>query len=135
MLAGLTATHDIARSFPVERFGSDPTAREQLERAKRNNPPVSHPVIRTHLPTGRKSLYVSEGFTTHIDGLDADTSSSLLALLFRHLAKPEFALRWHWKPGDVAMWDNRVTQHYATDDYRPHRRVMHRATILGERPV
>lgn len=135
LLAGMTATHDLAKSFPPERFGADPEARDQLEAAKRTNPPVSHPVIRTHLPTGRKAIYVSEGFTTHIDGLDADTSDSLLGLLFRHVTRPEFTLRWRWQVGDVAMWDNRVTQHYAVDDYRPHRRVMHRATILGERPV
>ena len=43
-------------------------------------------------------------------------------------------MRWRWRRGDVAFWDNRVTQHYATDDYRPHRRVMNRATVLGDEP-
>lgn len=134
-LEGLTAIHDLAKSFPPERFGSDPESLARLEEAKRTNPPVSHPVIRTHPATGRKAIYVSEGFTTRIDGLDADASEALLGLLFRHLVKPEYQLRWRWRVGDVAFWDNRITQHYAVDDYRPHRRVMNRATIIGDRPV
>lgn len=133
-IGGLTAAHDLAKSFPVERFGADPESRERLERAKRDNPPVTHPVVRTHPVTGAKAIYVNEGFTTHIHGLPQDASDSLLGLLFRHVIRPEFSVRWRWQPGDVAIWDNRVTQHYATDDYRPHRRVMHRATIIGDRP-
>ena len=60
--------------------------------------------------------------------------SALLDLLFAHFSRPEFTVRWRWKENDVAFWDNRVTQHYAVDDYRPQRRVMHRATILGDKP-
>lgn len=134
LLGGLTAIHDLAKSFPAERFGGDDASSAKLEQAKRANPPVSHPVIRTHPVTGRKAIYVSEGFTTRIEGLEADASDALLGLLFRHLTKPEYTVRWRWQPGDVAFWDNRVTQHYATDDYRPHRRVMNRATIIGDRP-
>ncbi|WP_226018935.1 taurine dioxygenase [Novosphingobium sp. FKTRR1] len=134
LIGGLTATHDLAKSFPPERFGADAQSRERLEQAKRNNPPVTHPVVRTHPVTGLKAIYVNEGFTTHIDGLPQDASDSLLGLLFRHVIRPEFSVRWRWQPGDVAIWDNRVTQHYATDDYRPHRRVMHRATMIGDRP-
>jgi taurine dioxygenase len=134
LLDGMTAIHDLAKSFPLERFGSDPVALEKLEKAKRANPPVSHPVIRTHPVTGRKTIYVSEGFTTRIEGLEADASDALLGVLFRHVVKPEYTMRWRWRPGDVAFWDNRVTQHYAVDDYRPHRRIMNRATILGDRP-
>ena len=134
LLDGMTAIHDIALSFPAERFGADPQAAERLEKAIRSNPPVSHPVIRTHPVTGRKAIYVSEGFTTRIEGLEADASNALLGVLFRHIVKPEYTMRWRWRPGDVAFWDNRVTQHYAADDYHPHRRVMNRATIIGDRP-
>ena len=59
----------------------------------------------------------------------------MLAFLFAHLAKPEFTLRWRWKLGDVAFWDNRLSTHYATLDHLPEPRVMHRAAILGDRPV
>ncbi len=56
-------------------------------------------------------------------------------MLYAHCSKPEFVVRWKWRDGDVAFWDNRLTQHYATDDYRPSRRVMNRATIIGDRPT
>ncbi|HEY2683314.1 MAG TPA: taurine dioxygenase [Steroidobacteraceae bacterium] len=133
-LAPLTATHDIAQSFPETRFALDEEARQRLENAKRNNPPVVHPVIRTHPVTKRRGLFVQEGFTTQINELSSAESKTLLQFLFQHSVKPEFVVRWRWRVGDVAFWDNRVTQHYAIDDYRPARRVMNRATILGDAP-
>jgi len=134
-LKGLTATHSITQSFPAQRFGMTPEAQARLEKATRDNPPVSHPVIRTHPVSGKKALFVQDGFTTHINELTAPESKALLAFLSAHSAKPEFVVRWKWRLGDVAFWDNRVTLHYATDDYRPARRVMNRATIVGDRPV
>jgi taurine dioxygenase len=134
-LQGLTATHSIAQSFPTERFAQTPQAQERLDAAKRKNPPVSHPAVRTHPVSGRKGLFVHEGFTTHINELSAAESRALLSFLYAHSAKPEFVVRWKWRLGDVAFWDNRLTQHYATDDYRPARRVMNRATIVGDRPM
>ncbi|MGK9230795.1 taurine dioxygenase [Inquilinus limosus] len=133
-LTGLTALHDFARSFPPERF-SAPEERERWQIAREKNPPVIHPVVRTHPVTGRKGLFVNEGFTIRITGFSTRESDTVLRFLFEHVARPEFTVRWRWKPGDVAFWDNRCTQHYALADYLPHRRVMHRATILGDRPV
>ncbi len=134
-LEGLTASHNIAQSFPIERFALTAEAQRRLDEAKRNNPPVSHPVIRTHPVSGRRGLFVQDGFTTHINELTAPESRALLTFLYAHSSRPEFVVRWRWQLGDVAFWDNRVTQHYATDDYRPARRVMNRATIIGDRPV
>ncbi len=134
MLDGLTATHDFTQSFPLERFGTTAEDRERWEATRRNNPPLSHPVVRTHPVSGRKALFVNEGFTTRINALSEAESKALLALLFAHATRPEFTIRWRWQENDVAFWDNRVTQHYAVDDYRPQRRVMHRATILGDAP-
>lgn len=57
-----------------------------------------------------------------------------MKILLAHSTRSEFTLRWRWQADDVAMSDNRVTQHYAVDDYRPQRRVMHRATMLGDVP-
>lgn len=134
MLCGLTATHDIAKSFPAERFGTDPAEVEKLEQAKKKHPPISHPVIRTHPVTGRPALFVSEGFSTRINELDAKESDAVLKLLFEHIQKPEFVVRWSWQANDVAFWDNRCTLHYAVDDYRPQHRVMNRATLIGDQP-
>jgi taurine dioxygenase len=134
LLDDLTATHDFTRSFPLERFGNTAEDLARWEETRRKNPPLSHPVIRTHPVSGRKALFVNEGFTTRINELEAAESEAILKLLFAHGTRPEFTLRWRWQVNDVAMWDNRVTQHYAVDDYRPQRRVMHRATILGDAP-
>lgn len=134
LLDGLTAIHDFTRSFPLERFGNTAEDLARWEETRRKNPPLSHPVIRTHPVSGRKALFVNDGFTTRINELEAAESEAILKLLFAHGTRPEFTLRWRWQANDVAMWDNRVTQHYAVDDYRPQRRVMHRATILGDAP-
>ncbi|WP_296266741.1 taurine dioxygenase [Pseudomonas sp. UBA6562] len=134
LLEGLTATHDFTHSFPLERFGSTAEDLARWEAARRDHPPLSHPVVRTHPVSGRKALFVNEGFTTRIDELAPSESEALLKLLFAHATRPEFTVRWRWQANDVAFWDNRVTQHYAVDDYRPQRRVMHRATILGDAP-
>ena len=134
LLDGLTATHDFTRSFPVERFGSTAQDLARWEETRRRNPPLSHPVIRTHPVSGRKALFVNDGFTSRVNELEPAESEAILKLLFAHATRPEFTIRWRWQENDVAMWDNRVTQHYAVDGYRPQRRVMHRATILGDVP-
>lgn len=134
LLDGLTATHDFTRSFPLERFGTTPADLQRWEDTRRQYPPLSHPVVRTHPVSGRKALFVNEGFTSRINELTASESTALLSYLFAHATRPEFTIRWRWQENDVAFWDNRVTQHYAVDDYRPQRRVMHRATILGDAP-
>ena len=134
MLDGLTAEHDMVKSFPAYRFARTPEERMVWNAAREKNPPVVHPVVRTHPVSGRRGLFVSEGFTTRIVELGASESDAMLRFLAQHSAKPEFTVRWRWKTHDFAFWDNRLTQHYATADYLPHRRVMHRATILGDRP-
>lgn len=134
LLDGLTATHDFTKTFPLKRYGLTAADRERWEDTRRTHPPLSHPVVRTHPENGRKALFVNEGFTTAINELPEEESQALLAFLFRHQSRPEFAVRWRWRPGDVAFWDNRATVHYAVDDYRPAHRIMHRATILGDRP-
>ncbi len=133
-LDGLTATHSIAKSFPPERWQNDPAFKERYERAVAKHPPVVHPVIRTHPVSGRKALFVNEGFTTHINELSPQESRTVLAYLFEHAGRPEFTIRWRWQVNDLAFWDNRVTQHYAIADYLPDRRTMHRATVNGDKP-
>jgi taurine dioxygenase len=134
MLEGLTAEHSVVKSFPAGRWGADPAFKERYERAVAKHPPVTHPVIRTHPVSGRKGLFVNEGFTTRIHELTSRESDALLNFLYAHAARPEFILRWQWRVDDVAFWDNRITHHYAVADYLPERRIMHRATVIGDRP-
>lgn len=133
-LDGLTAQHSVAKSFPPERWQSDPSFKERYERAVAKHPPVNHPVVRTHPVSKRKGLFVNEGFTTHINELGSQESQAVLNFLFAHVSRPEFTVRWSWRVDDVAFWDNRLTQHYAIADYLPERRTMHRATVNGDKP-
>ncbi|HEY4165026.1 MAG TPA: taurine dioxygenase [Dongiaceae bacterium] len=134
-LASLTARHDFTRSFRVSKYYGPDNDPEKWERARKNNPPVSHPVVRTHPETGEKGLFVNRGFTEEIEGLSHLESDALLELLFRHIEQPQFGYRHRWQAGDVLFWDNRITSHMVVADYWPQHRRMHRATILGDRPV
>ena len=134
-LSGLEAVHDFTRSFPAESLVSQGAGRAKYEEARLKNPPVLHPVIRTHPETGEPGIFVNNGYTTRIKGMRGLESRAILDFLFAHIQKPEFIVRWRWSPNAIAFWDNRCTQHYAVNDYLPHRRIMHRATILGDKPV
>lgn len=133
-LEGLTAQHSVAKSFPPERWQSDPAFKERYQRAVAKHPPVNHPVVRTHPVSGRKGLFVNQGFTTHINELHPAESRAVLEYLFAHAGRPEFTVRWRWKLDDLVFWDNRNTQHYAVADYLPERRTMYRATVNGDKP-
>jgi taurine dioxygenase len=133
-LSTLEAEHNFLRSFSPERKVSLNAGQDRYDAARREHPPVAHPVIRTHPETGEDGLFVNFGFTTKILGLSGKESRMLLKFLHEHIQQPEFLVRWRWKPGSLAFWDNRCTQHFAVNDYLPHRRVMHRVTILGDRP-
>ena len=95
----------------------------------------SHPVVRTHPETGRKALFINTAHTTGIEGLTDKESASLLSFLFQHQVKPEFTCRWAWQPDALAFWDNRCAQHNPINDYHGFRRVLHRITLQGDKPV
>jgi len=123
----LTAVHDIARVFA----GRLNATAEDLH-AK--YPPQEHPVVRTHPETGRHSLYVNTGFTSHIKDLSKKESDWLLSHLYSQAAVCEYQCRFRWQSNSIAFWDNRASQHYAVSDYFPAVRVMERVTIAGDRP-
>ena len=122
MLDGLTATHDFTHSSAHRRPLHD------------QYPPVSHPVVRVHPETGRKSLFVNRIFTVRINELTTPENDAVLPMLYEHVRSPEFQCRFAWRPGSVAFWDNRCTQHYAVMDYPPCHRKMERAGIIGDTP-
>ena len=131
LLDGLVAVHDASNTF--SRFRSEDPSGEQ--RAKLSQlQPVRHPVVRVHPETGERVLFVNDTFTSHIEGLNPPESDALLRMLYEHTVAPERVVRWHWAEGDIAVWDNRATAHYAAADYTE-RRVMHRITVTGDRPV
>ncbi|HTL84872.1 MAG TPA: TauD/TfdA family dioxygenase [Acidimicrobiia bacterium] len=117
--------------MPVFGYGMSPEKKaEMLEKY----PPVEHPVVRTHPETGRKTLFVNSFFTERIVGCDDDESDWLIDRLSQQAMHPEWQVRLRWEPGTIAFWDNRSTQHYASSDYFPRRRVMERVAIKGDRP-
>jgi len=135
-IAGLRARHSIEASF-----GAAMPIEQRLALHARF-PDAEHPVVRTHPDTGEKVLFVN-AFTTHFTnyhtatnvrvGQDASPGASLmLNYLVSQAFIPEYQVRWRWQPNDVAMWDNRSTQHYAVMDYPPCHRKMERAGIVGD---
>lgn len=121
MLDGLTAQHSGEGYYAV--IGLDPAS------APRN----VHPVVVTHPETGRRALFVNRIWTKRIVELSDTESRALLEYLYEHAVQPEFTCRHTWTQGDLVMWDNRCTLHYAINDYGSSQRIMLRATALGDR--
>ena len=132
LLGSLRAVHDFRHGFR-ESLG-EPGGEKRLAGAIAKNPPVSHPVIRTHPETGARAIYVNPLFTTHIEGLTAAESRGVLDFLYRHTVAPEFTVRLSWEPHTVVIWDNRAVQHKPVNDFHPQHRKLHRVTIAGDRP-
>jgi alpha-ketoglutarate-dependent sulfate ester dioxygenase len=95
---------------------------------------TEHPVVRVHPETGERTLLAGD-FVRNFVGLDSHISNALLELVQRRITEPENTIRWNWEAGDVAIWDNRATQHRAVDDYDNQPRLMHRVTLMGDVPV
>jgi taurine dioxygenase len=128
----LRAVHDISK--PMSRaVRAGIFDQERLAAAKKQWPPVEHPVARTHPATGRKALYVNGNSTTHIVGLSERENDLVLPFLNDHVRAPEFQCRFQWQEDSIAFWDNRTVQHYAVPDYSE-QRLMHRVTLAGDKP-
>jgi alpha-ketoglutarate-dependent sulfate ester dioxygenase len=95
---------------------------------------TEHPVVRVHPETGEPTLLLGH-FVRSFVGLSTADFADLFALLQRHVTRLENTVRWTWRDGDVAIWDNRATQHYAVADYDDRPRLLHRITVAGGIPV
>ncbi len=129
----LWALHTNRRDYVIPEALTD----EQQEFRKAFEKPdfqTEHPVVRVHPETGERTL-LAGGFIRNFVGLDTYESTVLLELLQRRITLPENTIRWDWETGDVAIWDNRATQHRAIDDYDDQPRLLHRVTLMGDVPV
>jgi len=124
-------------------FISAGTSEELIAQIKQRIPfGVSHPLLRTHPETGKTSLYLHGGFLRHNSlhdvsngkTLEEKESSAIVRVLLQQHPRPEYTCRFKWAPGSIAFWDNRAVQHYAASDYYPHRRLLRRVTICGDKP-
>eukprot|EP00747_Dinoflagellata_sp_TGD_P180273 gnl/TRDRNA2_/TRDRNA2_32465_c0_seq1.p1 gnl/TRDRNA2_/TRDRNA2_32465_c0~~gnl/TRDRNA2_/TRDRNA2_32465_c0_seq1.p1 ORF type:complete len:296 (+),score=35.97 gnl/TRDRNA2_/TRDRNA2_32465_c0_seq1:41-928(+) len=132
MLLGLRAIHN-SDCFQPNFKGSD--KRGAGETFKKHAPDISHPVVRVHPETGRRSLFLSQNFTDRFDGMTREESLPLLNYLFSRMTRPENVYRHQWQEGDVVVWDNRSTLHYGVFDYGTKPRELHRTTAEGDRPA
>jgi taurine dioxygenase len=95
---------------------------------------AEHPLVRVHPETGERTL-VSGHFIKNFIGYNTQDSDHLFQIFQNHITRLENTVRWHWAAGDVAIWDNRATQHYAINDYGDQHRVVRRVTVSGDVPV
>lgn len=133
-LEGLEAIHDLGdfRNSFAETKDGVPGEVRLAESVGRFGHKI-RPIIGTHPVTGRKFLNFNEAFVTHIAGLTTNEANALKTYLANHMNLPEDQMRWRWSQGDMIMWDNRVTMHYAVADYLPQYRCMNRITVVQDR--
>jgi taurine dioxygenase len=137
LLDGLSA---VQTAWPHGTRGPGPNAAVSKSVVMTRNDPtadreVLHPVVRVHPVTGRKALFMNPVYTQWFEGMTDAESRPLLQYLFDHATKPEFTCRLRWTPGTLAIWDNRCLLHLAVNDYDGSRRLLHRTTVAGDRPV
>lgn len=133
LCSGLRAVHGIDPSFRnsvVRNHGEEVAAR--LDAA---NPPIAHPLVRTHPDTGEPALWLSPLYVSYIQDLTPSESIMLLTHLEAVANDPNIAVRWHWTEGDIAIWDESVTVHRALIDHHPASRRMRRCTTEGSQPI
>jgi taurine dioxygenase len=130
-LETLSAVHDF--QLGSSRYQNRLNRQQLIKQTHfKERPPVSHPIVRSHPDTGRKSLFVDPGYTDYIEGLTRAESDNLLAYLAHHVTQPQFVYRHRWQVGDILCWDNRSCWHCAIGDYSDdERRLMHRVTVKG----
>ncbi|MFJ4631215.1 TauD/TfdA dioxygenase family protein [Streptomyces sp. NPDC088847] len=125
-------TNDYDYAVPEESIDAERAAqRAQFTSIKFR---TVHPVVRVHPLTGERGLFIG-GFAQRIVGLSATESRKILDLLQSYVTRPENILRWRWSPDQLVLFDNRITQHYAIDNYDDQPRRLHRVTVAGDIPA
>ena len=135
-LASIKAIHDMGdfrNCFSVSRDGN--TGVERLKDGMSKLGQNIRNLIEVHPVSKRKYLNFNETFVSHIVGKTTNDSNSLKTFLGNHMNKPEDQVRWRWQNGDLVMWDNRVTMHYAIADYMREYRCMNRVTIINDKRI
>ena len=133
LLFELEAEHDILNYYSGTTMLEGAGGEEKAKQLRKSHPIVRHPVIVSHPKSEIPCLMVNPTHTKRLVGLRKLESDRLLSLLYEHLQSPEFSVRYKWRPGSIAIWDNFATQHYALADYYPLTRKMRRITVEGEK--
>ena len=136
-LQGLTVEHDNTCFIDamLRKAGSGEAVQKLADALRQAYPPVAHPLVRTHPDTGRNALFLGGGFMRGIEGMSKEESDAILGFLGRHIDQPRFHCRWHWTPGDIAIWDERSTNHRAVGERLTGPRTIRRIEVEGDRPV
>ena len=125
---GMEAVHSVANGLSLTQGA------EKMQAMLKRFPAQTHPVIRVHPETGKKTIYVNRAHTSHLKGIRRDVGNDLLEILYNQAGTPEYQCRFRWRKNSIAFWDNRACQHYAAADYFPQNREMLRVTIVGDKP-
>eukprot|EP00944_MAST-04C_sp_MAST-4C-sp1_P010116 g10116.t1 len=133
MFANLCEAYD-ALSDPMKSLCDGLSALHDADPHNKPDQMAIHPVVRVHPKTKRKALYVNEHFTRRIVEMDAEESNTLLTFLSKWVHKPEFTVRYRWKEGTIAIWDNSITQHCVLNDFDSER-IIQRVTVSGDQPI
>lgn len=128
-LEGLNAVHSAGREYSAKGHSAQKRKTMSVVEAEGAVGEFVHPVVKVHPETGRKALYVNPAFTMRFEGWSRKESRPLLEFLFEHCRYEAFTCRFAWRPGSVAMWDNRSVWHFALNDYPGQRRHMRRVTV------
>ncbi|WP_236340193.1 TauD/TfdA dioxygenase family protein [Paenibacillus plantiphilus] len=132
---GLWAVHSNEYDYAAQKPSiTEEAARYYKEVFTSTKYETEHPLVRVHPETGERTLLLGH-FAKRIIGLSSADSANLLTLLQNHIIRLENTVRWRWAAGDVVIWDNRATQHYAVNDYGDQQRIVRRVTVDGDVPV
>ncbi len=133
-LRDMSAIHSLTAFENIEEHDVTLDWQKKVIETSQKYPPVTHPMVHVHPETQKETLFINEQFTRQIKNMSSDSSQKLLDQLFAHARRPEFQVRLKWKKGTLAIWDNRVTQHYAVIDYKDTPRKLHRVTVSDSTP-